>query len=112
MKSPVFCISAITKLTNCLAVVVVVIVVPYIDVFDQVSWEEACLASYDGDTYCRLGTPFPEDLTGVDISDGENGMQFNCYVNRKIDDYWVKQLESKLKEHVPEIAKRLEETKS
>jgi len=81
-------------------------------VLQQIFWEKACLASYEGSSFCRLGTPFPEDLTGVDISAGEDGQKFNCYVNRKIDDYWVKQLESKLKEHVPEIAKRIEGTKS
>lgn len=74
---------------------------------DTVSWEEACAASYTGGTYCRLGVPFPHDLTGINISAGENGMKMNCYVNPKIDDYWVKELESKLKEHVPEIAQQM-----
>jgi hypothetical protein len=74
----------------------------------QIYWEEACLASYTGKSFCRLGTPFPKDLTGVNISDGKDGLKFNCYVNHKIDDYWVKELENGLKDHVPEIAKRLE----
>ena len=73
----------------------------------QLNWEEVCLASYDGGQFCRLGVPFPEDLTGVDVDAGLDGLKFNCYVNRKIDDYFVPKLESELKEHVPQIAARL-----
>jgi len=51
--------------------------------------------------------PFPDDLKGVDIEAGENGLKFNCYVNRKIDDYWVPKLENDLKEHIPELAQRI-----
>jgi len=53
--------------------------------------------------------PFPDDLSGVNIIAGENGLKFNCYVNNKIDEYWVKRLEGELKEHVPEIAHRIRE---
>jgi len=74
---------------------------------DTIHWETACLASYDGGIFCRLGVPFPDDLTGVDIDAGENGLKFNCYVNHKIDDYFVPKLESELKVHVPEIAARI-----
>ena len=73
----------------------------------QLNWEEACLASYDGGQFCRLGVPFPEDLTGVDVEAGENGLKYNCYVNRKIDDYFVPKLEGELEEHVPQIAARI-----
>lgn len=73
----------------------------------QLNWEEACLASYDGGYFCRLGVPFPEDLTGVDVDAGIDGLKFNCYVNRKIDDYFVPQLEKELKEYVPQIAARM-----
>lgn len=73
----------------------------------QLNWEDVCLASYDGGQFCRLGVPFPEDLTGVDVEAGENGLKYNCYVNRKIDDYFVPKLESELKEHVPQIAARI-----
>ena len=74
----------------------------------KINWENACLTSYDGREFCRLGLPFPEDLTGVDADAGdENGLKFNCYVNHKIDDYWVPKLENELKKHVPEIAARI-----
>jgi hypothetical protein len=74
---------------------------------DTVFWEMACAATYEGQATCRLGTPFPEDMTGVNMTAGDEGWKFNCYVNHKIDDYWVKQLEDNLKDNVPEIAKKL-----
>jgi hypothetical protein len=74
---------------------------------DTVFWETACKAEYDGKISCRLGSPFPENMTGVDLSHGDEGWKFNCYVNHKIDDYWVPLLEHNLKSHVPELASRL-----
>ncbi|KAG7349255.1 glycosyltransferase family 92 protein [Nitzschia inconspicua] len=78
---------------------------------DTVFWESACSAASDGQATCRLGTPFPENMTGVNLETGDEGWKFNCYVNHKIDDYWVRMLEGKLKEHVPEIAQKLEAQK-
>jgi len=76
---------------------------------DTLNFDTTCKAEYDGRSFCRLGNPFPDDNKNVDVSKGdENGLKFNCYVNHKIDNYWVKELESKLKEHVPEIAERIE----
>jgi hypothetical protein len=52
--------------------------------------------------------PFPDkEMTDAEINAGEDGLDFNCYVNHKIDDYFVKELESELKQHVPEIAQRI-----
>lgn len=75
---------------------------------DTVNWEEYCLISYSGSNFCRLGMPYPDDSTGVDVSAGSNGLSYNCYVNHKIEDYWVKELENKLKVHVPELAARID----
>ena len=74
---------------------------------DTVFWELACAATYEGQATCRLGTPFPADMTGVNMTAGDEGWKFNCYVNHKIDDYWVKRLEDNLMDNVPEIAKKL-----
>ena len=75
---------------------------------DTVFWETACKADYDGKQTCRLGTPFPDDQEEVDLAKGDEGWKFNCYVNHKIDDYWVPRLENNLKQHIPELADRIE----
>lgn len=79
---------------------------------DTVYWESACSAASDGQATCRLGTPFPEDMTGVDLKAGDEGWMYNCYVNHKIDDYWVPLLEDGMKGNVPEIAQKLEARKA
>lgn len=75
---------------------------------DTVFWETACAAGYEGKAFCRLGTPFPDDMRGVNITRGDEGWMFNCYVNHKIEDYWVPLLERDLKVHVPDLASRME----
>jgi hypothetical protein len=79
---------------------------------DTVFWESACSAKSDGQATCRLGTPFPDDMTGVDLQAGDEGWKYNCYVNHKIDDYWVRRLEEELKKNVPEISQKLEARKA
>lgn len=75
---------------------------------DTSGWETACAASNTGRETCRIGTPFPDNMEGIDETRGDNGWKFNCYVNHKIEDYWVPLLEENLKEHVPELAIRME----
>jgi hypothetical protein len=75
---------------------------------DTVGWEQACQAHYRGGIMCRLGNPFPEqeqELEHVsDLSAGdEHGLEYNCYVNHKIDDYWVRRLEESLKDKMPAL---------
>jgi len=77
---------------------------------DTTFWETACKAEYEGGAFCRLGSPFPDSMTGVNVTEGDEGWKFNCYVNHKIDDYWVKRLENDMKKHVPEIAEKLGES--
>ena len=74
---------------------------------DTVFWETACSAAYNGGATCRLGTPFPENMTGVNLTLGDEGWKMNCYVNHKIEDYWVKLLDDQLKDHIPELAERV-----
>ena len=65
---------------------------------DTADWDVVCRAGYSGSAMCRLGTPFPEDGSAVDLEKGDkDGWSFNCYVNHKIDDYWVRRLDSELK---------------
>lgn len=75
---------------------------------DTVFWDTACKAGYTGKQTCRLGTPFPDDTTRVHEDEGDEGWMFNCYVNHKIDDYWIPLLEKDLKNHIPELAARVE----
>ena len=77
---------------------------------DTTFWETACKAEYEGGKFCRLGSPFPDSMAGVNVTEGDEGWKFNCYVNHKIDDYWVKRLENDMKKHVPEIAEKLGES--
>jgi hypothetical protein len=74
---------------------------------DTIGWEETCKASYTGKGACRIGTPFPDDMSGVNEMEGDEGWKFNCYVNNKIDNYFVPRLEEELKTDIPEIAARL-----
>ena len=77
---------------------------------DTVFWETACKVEYTGGQTCRLGTPFPDDLATVNETRGDDGWKFNCYVNHKIDHYWVPLLEKQLKDHIPQLAGRMEAT--
>eukprot|EP00536_Pseudo-nitzschia_multiseries_P008352 jgi/Psemu1/197812/e_gw1.210.15.1 len=79
---------------------------------DTSNWDNTCKIDYEGTAFCRLGMPFPDNHEGKHGSKGVNGLKYNCYVNHKIDEYWVKNLEDKLKEHVPELAERIEKESS
>eukprot|EP00980_Cylindrotheca_fusiformis_P011585 scaffold2744_cov136-Cylindrotheca_fusiformis.AAC.2 len=74
---------------------------------DTVFWEETCSASYTGSGTCRLGTPFPDDMTGVDETKGDEGWKFNCYINKKVDNFFVPRLEEDLRKQIPELDQRL-----
>jgi len=78
---------------------------------DTGGWEKVCKAGYDGQALCRLGNPYPEGdaAIGVDTDKGdESGLSYNCYINHKIDDYYIPKLEQRLQKFVPEIRKKLE----
>ena len=77
---------------------------------DTIGWQTACKAAtnLDNRQMCRLGTPYPADDSPVDEAHGdEGGWKYNCYVNQKIDGYYVKNLEAELKDKIPELAARL-----
>jgi len=75
---------------------------------DTVYWETTCKATYQGRSMCRLGSPYPEDTTSVNETEGDEGWKFNCYVNSKVENYFVPHLEEALKVHIPELANRLD----
>lgn len=76
---------------------------------DTIHWEETCKASYKGYGTCRLGNPYPEDMSMVDESKGDDGWKYNCYVHKKVDHYFVPHLEEQLKGHIPELAARMDQ---
>ena len=45
---------------------------------------------------CWVGYPWPNDVKGKIVED-ENGMEYNCFINRKVEDYWVPRLREALK---------------
>ena len=63
---------------------------------DTAFWEESCRAGTDDSMTCLIGTPFRDDMNGIEVSSGDAGWKYNCYVNRKIENYWVPRLEDRL----------------
>lgn len=74
---------------------------------DTVFWEEVCQASYQGNGMCRLGSPYPDDMTTVNEEEGDEGWKYNCYINKKVDYYYVPRLEQELRKQIPELDERL-----
>jgi hypothetical protein len=73
---------------------------------DTIGWKTACAAwNQDTRATCRLGTPFPpeDNLHPLNLTAGDEGWKFNCYVNQKAEQYWVKKLEEALKSKIPEL---------
>lgn len=70
---------------------------------DTAGWEKNCHSMYSGLGFdqCRLGIPWPEGDEGKEYNGKEynaEGWLYNCYVNRRIDNFWGPQLRAKLKE--------------
>jgi hypothetical protein len=66
---------------------------------DTVGWEEACMDNYKGHFMCRIGVPFPDNYDEKEHGTGdEKGWAYNCYPNKKIDDYWAPLLEKAINE--------------
>ena len=49
---------------------------------------------------CRLGIPWPVDPGLVKHNATEEGWAYNCYVNRKVEEYFVPRLDAALKDHI------------
>ena len=67
---------------------------------DTVGWLDACMDNYKGKMMCRIGVPFPEGYDPVTDKTGDDkGWAYNCYVNKKTEDFWVPKLDQALKEN-------------
>jgi hypothetical protein len=58
------------------------------------NWERACSGSFKGRYVCRLGNPFPRNWNGS--TSDENDIKYNCYLNYKVEDYFLKLLKRDL----------------
>ncbi|KAG7346686.1 glycosyltransferase family 92 protein [Nitzschia inconspicua] len=63
---------------------------------DTAGWKRNCHKDGSPIDQCRIGFPWPED--GSNRTYNEDGWNYNCYVNPRIDNYWAPLLKNKLKE--------------
>ena len=63
---------------------------------DTAGWEKRCRGEMKKGT-CRIGVPYPDADTSDTITKDSDGWLYNCYVNPKIENYWVPLLDEELK---------------
>jgi hypothetical protein len=63
---------------------------------DTAGWRGNCHKDVRGFDQCRIGFPWPED--GSNATHDEEGWEYNCYVNQKIETYWAPLVKAKLRE--------------
>jgi len=56
---------------------------------DTGKWDEVC--KHDKG-FCRLGNPYPPGAYEAKIKVDEEGWTYNCWVNEKVENYWVPKL--------------------
>eukprot|EP00537_Pseudo-nitzschia_pungens_P009272 CAMPEP_0172380020 /NCGR_PEP_ID=MMETSP1060-20121228/70226_1 /TAXON_ID=37318 /ORGANISM="Pseudo-nitzschia pungens, Strain cf. cingulata" /LENGTH=784 /DNA_ID=CAMNT_0013107767 /DNA_START=170 /DNA_END=2524 /DNA_ORIENTATION=+ len=63
---------------------------------DTAGWQTRCTGEMKRGQ-CRIGVPYPSlNASGTELKDSE-GWLYNCYVNPKIENYWVPLLDEELK---------------
>lgn len=60
---------------------------------DTANWKVQCMHSHG---FCRLGTPYPEGAFEANITEDKDGWTYNCWINEKVEDYWVPKLQAAL----------------
>jgi hypothetical protein len=65
---------------------------------DTVGWLSTCTNKTHGT--CRIGNPYPEGAYEAGRHMDESGWLYNCWVNPKVEEYWVPRLEKSLKDEV------------
>jgi hypothetical protein len=63
---------------------------------DTTGWEARCTGKSKGT--CRIGVPFPSTDDSLNVTKDDDGWLYNCYVNPKVEQYWVPQLDKQLKQ--------------
>lgn len=69
---------------------------------DTAGWERNCHMNYTHSSFdqCRLGIPWPdgEDEANHKSLHNEDGWLYDCYVNKRVDNFWGPKLRAHLKE--------------
>uniref|UniRef100_A0A7R9WTT3 Uncharacterized protein n=2 Tax=Craspedostauros australis TaxID=1486917 RepID=A0A7R9WTT3_9STRA len=60
---------------------------------DTAGWLRHCNVKGGGDGFCRIGFPWPDGAEERGETKDADGWKYNCYLNPKIDDFWVPKLE-------------------
>lgn len=63
---------------------------------DTAGWEKRCTGEMKRGS-CRIGVPYPEGEESDTLTKDSEGWLYNCYVNPKIENYWVPLLDQELK---------------
>jgi hypothetical protein len=61
---------------------------------DTAGWKTRCKGAMKGT--CRIGVPFPDLNISSPVTKDDNGWLYNCYVNPKIEYFWVPRLHQEL----------------
>lgn len=73
---------------------------------DTSGWERVCHVDIFREPnlrrrgLCRLGVPWPADPGLIKQNGTEEGWAYNCYVNRKVEEYFVPRLNAGLSKHL------------
>jgi len=62
---------------------------------DTGGWEESCKGGFGT---CRIGNPYPDDALLNNITKDNGGWLYNCFVNNKIEKYYLPILEARMKQ--------------
>ena len=63
---------------------------------DTAGWEKRCTGEMKRGS-CRIGVPYPDGEESGTLTKDREGWLYNCYVNPKIENYWVPLLDKELK---------------
>lgn len=65
---------------------------------DTSGWLHLCKDPDKGKGFCRIGNPWPPGAEEAGVLADSNGWIYNCYIDEKIEHYWVPHLESALRD--------------
>lgn len=60
---------------------------------DTAEWKTSCKHNAG---FCRIGTPYPPGAFEANKTEDEDGWSYNCWINEKVEDYWVPRLQKAL----------------